>query len=234
VAREYWAGAKFADEAVMVRVGRLNLPFGLRNNEHLSFVRAYTVTDINTGQQLGASASYNSDALRGEVMAIAGNFQMGPDAYRERGYSAFAELSLKTNAYLGASSLIAFSSADPTTGLATIRHAHGLFARYAPVESLALLAEADFLAWVAPPQLDRIGFAAFLQADWEVMQGLHLIATGEAAHGGSQVGPSLGAWASVGWYFAPHCELRVDNIFQRASSTSQVGYTLLAQLHLFL
>lgn len=234
VAREYWAGAKLADEAVMVRVGRLNLPFGLRNSEHLSYVRAYTRTDINTGQQLGASASYNSDAIRGELMAIAGNFQLGPDKYRERGYSAFAELALRPNAYLGASSLIAFSMADPTTGSATIRHAHGLFARYAPAESVAVLAEVDFLAWVAAPQLDRIGFAAFLQADWEVMHGLHLIATGEAAHGGSQVGPSLGGWASVGWYFAPHCELRVDNIFQRASSASQVGYTLLAQLHLFL
>lgn len=234
VAREYWAGAKFNDDAVMLRVGRLNLPFGLRNAEHLSYVRTLTLTDINTGQQLGAAVAYNAEALRAEVMGIAGNFQMGPDIYRERGYAAFAEYAFKPTAYLGVSSLIAAAQADPSTQRATVRHAHGLFARYAPTESLALLGEVDFLAWVAPPALDRIGFAAFLQADWEVLQGLHIIGTGEGAHGGAQFGPSLGAWASVAWYFAPHCELRLDNILRRQDALSPLGYTLLAQLHLFL
>ena len=66
------------------------------------------------------------------------------------------------------------------------------------------------------------------------MEGLHLMGTGEAAHAGNQQGPSLGGWASVAWYFAPHCELRVDNIFRRTDSLSRVSYTFLAQLHLFL
>jgi hypothetical protein len=235
VAREYWAGVKLADDAVMIRAGRLNLPFGLRNAEHLSWVRAYTLTDINTGQQLGASVSYNSDALRGELMAIAGNYQLGPDAFRERGYSAFAEYFFRPNASLGASSLVAYAASDLATGLATIRHAHGLFSRWAPVESLALMAEADFLAWVAPPQLDRIGFAALLQADWEPVQGIHVIATGESAYaGGAQPGPSLGGWLSVAWNFAPHCELRVDNQLRSQSTGKPVTYALLAQIHLFL
>lgn len=234
VAREFWAGAKLADETVMLRAGRLNLPFGLRNNEHLTWVRAYTLTDLNTGQQVGASASYNTETLRGEVMAIAGNFQVGPDAYRERGYAAFAEYALRPNAYLGASSLIALAAADVSTGLPTTRHAHGLFARYAPSESVSVVAEADLLAWVALPGLDRIGFAALLQADWEPVTGVHLIGTAEAAHGGQQLGPSLGAWASVAWYFAPHCELRLDNLFRRQGAGTSVAYALLAQLHLFL
>ena len=159
VAREFWAGAKLADEAVMVRAGRINLPFGLRNNEHTSYVRTLTRTDINVAQQVGLSAAYNSDNLRGELMAILGNFSVGPDAYRERGYSAFGEYALSHNAYLGLSSLIAHAGADVSTGLETTRHAHGLFMRVAPTEKLALLGEANFLAWQSPQKLDRLGFA---------------------------------------------------------------------------
>lgn len=238
VAREFWAGLKLADEAVTVRLGRLNLPFGLRNAEHTSWVRApsHTRTDLNTAQQVGLAVAYNSETLRGEVMGIAGNFQLGPDVYRERGYSAFAELTLAPSAYIGLSSLVTTAGADAMLGtsVATLRHAHGLFARYAPTEALALLAEVDFLAWVARPQLDRLGFAALLQADWEPVVGLHLIGLLEAAHAGAQVGPSLGAWASVAWYFAPHCELRVDNLVRRSSAGAPATYTLLAQLHFFL
>ncbi len=235
VSREVWAGAKFADEAVMVRAGRLNLPFGLRNYEHTSYVRSFSATDINVDQQLGVAVSYNSETLRGEVMGIAGNFQTGPDAYRERGYSAFAEYAIKPNAYLGVSSLITAAGADPTTTYATTRHAHGLFARLAPTESFALLAEADFLAWVAPPQLDRLGFAAWLQADVEVMQGLHVLGTLEGGHqGNGQMGPSLGAWLSASWYLLPHCELRLDNVLRKASATAAIDYSLIVQFHFFL
>ena len=238
LAREFWLGAKFADEAVMVRAGRMPLPFGLRNNEHTSFVRTLTKTDTNVAQQVGLSAAYNSDSLRGEVMGIAGNYQLGPDAYRERGYSAFAEYSLAHNAYLGLSSMITASGADTSSGLPTTRHAHGLFARVAPSERLAILAEADFLAWQTPQRLDRLGFAALAQADFDLMQGLHLVGTLEAAHTGSgEPGPALGAWASATWYFLPHMELRLDNIFRRSSSAGAVAsfeYSLLVQLHLFL
>ncbi len=237
LAREFWLGAKFADDAVMVRAGRMNMPFGLRNNEHTSYVRSLTRTDVNVGQQVGLSAAYNSEALRGEVMGIAGNFQVGPDAYRERGYSAFAEYSIAHNAYVGVSSLIAAAAADVSSGLPQVRHAHGLFARVAPTDKFALLGEADFLAWQTPQQLDRLGFAALVQADVDLMQGLHLMGTLEGAHTGSgEKGPSLGAWASAAWYFLPHCELRLDNIFRRNSSATAATfeYQLLVQLHLFL
>lgn len=233
VAREFWAGAKFAEEAVMVRAGRVNLPFGLRNNEHTSFVRDLTLTDINTGQQTGLAVSYNSETLRGEVMGIAGNFQLGPDAYRERGYSAFVEYAIKPNAYVGASSLIAYSAADLTYGTPMTRHAHGLFARVAPVESLAILAEADFLAWTSPPAADRLGFAAWLQGDLELMQGLHVLLSLESAHRGDTSGLGLGGWLSAAWYFAPHCEFRIDNIL-RKQGTGALDYSLVAMLHFFL
>src|SRR5262249_53895597 len=44
VAREFWAGWELGDEAGLVRAGRINLPFGLRNVEHTAWVRSTTRT----------------------------------------------------------------------------------------------------------------------------------------------------------------------------------------------
>jgi hypothetical protein len=235
-AREYWAGVKFADEAVMLRAGRLNLPFGLRNIEHTSWVRALTGTDTNIEQQHGVSLSYNTETLRGELMGIAGNFQLGPDVYRKRGYAAYAEYALSPSAYLGLSSLVTHAGADPETGgsVPTTRHAHGAFARWAPASSLALLAEADFLAWVAQPAKDRLGYAAMLQVDWEPMTGLHLLGIAEGMANGNGRGTSLGFWGSVIWYPVPHLEVRLDNIARNDGAGSAFGYSFLAQVHVFL
>lgn len=236
--REAWGGIKLADDAVMIRAGRMNLPFGIRNNEHPSFIRAYTRTDVNIAQQYGVAVSYNSDKLRGEVMGIAGNFNIAPDLYRERGYSAFAEYAFTNNVYVGASSLITYAGADYTTTLPTTRHAHGLFGRFVPTEKLALLAEADFLAWQTPEKLDRLGFAGFVQGDLNLMPGLHVMLTGEAGHDGTATqGANYAGWLSMAWYFFSHCELRVDNIFRRRAVLGGPGvfeYQLLLQLHAYL
>jgi hypothetical protein len=239
IAREFWAGATFADEAVMVRAGRMFIPFGLRNNEHFMWVRDSTGTDTNLDQQVGVAASYNGEKLRGEAMALLGNYQLGPDAYRDRGYSAFAEYSLASKVFLGVSSLITAAQADPLFLLPQVRHAHGLTFRWSPVENLAVLMEADFLAWVQPGRVDRLGFAALVQGDYELTQGLHLIASLEGQHTGQgERGPSIGGWVSAAWYLLPHVELRVDTIIRRvarpAPDPASTGVTLLAQLHFFL
>lgn len=249
IAREYWAGAKFADEALMVRVGRIPLPFGLRNNEHVSWVRDFTNTDVNADQQLGASLAYNSDKFRGELMAIAGNYQMGPDVYRRRGYSMFGEFTVADRFFLGLSSQMNWAGASDTTGQLglTARNAHGLFARWSPVELVALLAEVDLIAHTQAPFLDRIGFAAFAQADFELMQGLHVMATLEGKKEGPEQGVSVGVWGSAAWYFLPHVELRVDAIYKNEKPVPLVfpgdvatptaaanSFTMLLQLHLFL
>ncbi len=55
IAREFWLGVNLADDSVMIRAGRQNLPFGLRNSEHTSYVRALTRTDFNISQQVAVA-----------------------------------------------------------------------------------------------------------------------------------------------------------------------------------
>jgi hypothetical protein len=238
VAREFWAGAKFADESVMVRLGRMPLPFGLRNNEHNSWVRNLTRTDINLDQSVGVSLAYNTEKLRGEVMGILGNFQIGPDAFRERGYSVFGEFTLAEKLFVGLSSQMVWAGASDEAGGPTARHAHGLFGRWSPVPLVALMAELDLIARSQAPELDKIGFAGLLQADFEPTQGIHVMGTIEGKHEGrAEQGPSLGFWATFAWYFLPHVELRVDALVRRltAAGVPPTGtFSIIAQLHFFL
>ena len=91
VAREYWLGYDNEDETLTIRAGRMNLPFGIRNVEHTLFTRSLTRTDSNQNQQHGAAVSYTSDTSRAELMLIAGNYQLHPDRFRERGYAGYFE-----------------------------------------------------------------------------------------------------------------------------------------------
>ena len=228
LSRTFWAGLRVADNTVLLRAGRMPLPFGLRNNEHSTWVRALTLTDTNVQQKLGIAASYAAGKVRGELMGIAGATL---PAAREGGYSGYAEYAHSPTGYLGVSSLIAVGGTD---ALVT-RHAHGLFARWAPVQPLTVLAEADVLAWVGAPNTPaRFGYAALAQADWEPVQGVHVMGTLESAHNGNQRGPSLGAWVSAAWYFFSHFELRLDNVLRRTDARAPLEYALIAQLHLFL
>ena len=178
------------------------------------------------------------DVMPNEVMGIVGNFQLGPDLYRDRGYSGFAEYSFNNAVNVGVSSLITYAGADLTSLLPTVRHAHGAFGRFVPAEKFAILAEADFLMWQVSGQADRLGFAAFVQGDWEPVQGLHVMVTGESSHTGSgERGANYGGWLSAAWYFFGHCELRLDNVFRRKAVSGGAGqfeYNLLLQLHAYL
>lgn len=225
VARTYWVGAKVANDAVFVRAGRIPVPFGLRNNEHSTWVRALTLTDTNVQQRLGVSAAYAGGQVRAEVMGLASTTLADT---RESGYSAFADYSFTTRTSLGVSSLVA---SRPESSSA--RQAHGAFFRWAPVQPLVLLAEADVLAW-STAVTNRVGYAALVQGDWEPVQGLHVMLTAESAHDGRQRGPSFGAWLSAAWYFFSHFELRLDNVLRRLDATQPLSYALVLQLHLFL
>jgi hypothetical protein len=236
VAREYWIGANVG-KSTMVRVGRMNLPFGLRTEDHILDVRQVTRTDSNAAQQTGVSVFYNSKRFRAEIMGIAGNFQVGPDAFRERGYSLYAAYAPKKNLEIGVSSLLSASKDDIVTLAPRTRLAEGLFARWAPVPALAVLAEGDVL-------LDDqngsslTGFASSAILDYEPVQGLHVQGIGEQCDDNFSDAKrsSLTGGAAVQWFFLPHADLRLDAGYGTVYCTPGVAGSPfgLVQAHLYL
>jgi len=237
ISREHWVGLSLSDESMLLRAGRMDLPFGIRNIEHTMWVRSATRTDIADQQQHGIAFAYSSDTLRAEAMAIFGNFQLKPDDYRERGVSAYAEYAFSPKAAVGVSSLFTSAKRDVVELITRRRTANGVFGRLVPTKMLVVLAEADLLLdfYVAEPV--HAGFASMVQGDLEPIQGLHLMVTAEALRETREgAGASFGTWGSVAWFFAPHLDMRLDAIEQwRASTAGRISVTtLLAQFHAWL
>jgi hypothetical protein len=244
VSREHWLGLELdEDGAWLLRAGRIALPFGVRMIEHTLWARALTRTDIDATQQYGLALAFTRGGLRGEVMGIAGNFQIRPDDFRERGYSGFVEFAPTSTLALGASSLFTRATRDIVYGVTDYRFANGPFVRYAPVEPVVFMAEADWsyqsLTWNG----HRSGYAAFVQMDYEPAQGFHVMLTGESMNGGSSGEPSsYDGWFSAVWFFLPHADVRVDTVYTKLGAAptagAPAGYanvtTWLAQLHAFL
>jgi hypothetical protein len=221
VSRSHWLGYSFFDDALMIRAGRLNLPFGLRVFEHTLWARVYTRTSINADQQYGVAATYQNDKFRTELLAIAGNFQIRPDAYRERGYSGYIDWTPKPKMSLGFSSLITYRVLDSVTLQPTWRQAHGVFGRWAtPWEALVLQAEWDYSLESSRYVQQRKGMVGYGMADLEALPGVHLMATLEASTVGTGNVPfSWGSWLSYAWFFLPQMDVRLDSIYQRIGST---------------
>lgn len=237
--RQHWIGYRLpVFDEFMLRAGRMNLPFGIRSIEHTPWARKLTRTNINDEQQYGVSAYFSSGRVRGELMGILGNWQLRPDRYRERGYSAYLEAEVKEGVALGVSSLITHRDLDTVTLEETWRQVHGAFARWAtPYEPLVLLTEWDYVFESSRNSYHKRGLVSYLQADWEPVQGIHFLATGELNKVGSREREwSYGGWLSYAWFFAPHADVRLDGIYQSlgASGTRTGVYTLLLQGHVFL
>jgi len=235
ISREHWLGYGLLNDSLLLRAGRINLPFGIRSIEHTLFVRRATRTDLNDTQQHGVALAYDGSGIRAEVMAIAGNYQVRPDAYRERGYSLTAEYAALNTLAVGMSSLATHAARDLYVKTANTRQAHGVFVRYAPWRPLALLGEGDVLVQKTPGAASLMGLATMLQADVEAIQGLHFIVTGETYTPGKQA-QSYGGWLGCAWFFAPHADLRVD-FMQRSEifGPARVPVTAaMAQAHVFL
>lgn len=237
VSREHWAGYAFSDGAWLVRAGRINMPYGIRSIEHTLFVRADTRTDLNDSQQDGVALAYNGTNLRGEILGILGNYQIQPDAYRQRGYSGYLEYAAMNRLAVGVSSLVTHANKDLFLHVGDLRQAHGLFVRTAPIRPLVLLAEGDLVLHALDGPKNLTGYAAMLQADLEPLQGLHFIATLEMKDSGAtNTGVSYSGWAGVSWFFLPHADVRVDAMEQRLAlgptNLNVANYML--QLHLYL
>jgi hypothetical protein len=236
ISRSHWIGYDVTDE-VLVRAGRMNLPFGIRMPEHTMWARAATRTDRESAQQHGLAVSYSAGRVRGEIMGIAGNYQISPDKFRERGYSLNAEYLLGLRTAIGVSSLVTHAADDRflQNGKPQTRQAHGVTARLVPMDDIAILAEADLLA----TSQTNLGYVGMVQADYEFVQGVHAMATGELLDAGKSnaAGASsipgagkaeLGGWLTLGWFFFTHFDARVDLVVRQESPV-----TLLSQIHYY-
>lgn len=243
LSRTHWLALDLgAHRAWTLRAGRLNLPFGLRVPEHYLWVREATRTDRDADQQHGAAIAYNGSGIRAEAMAIAGNFQIHPDRYRERGYSGYVEYAFLERVAAGVSSLVTAAQAD-TASLVdahTTRGVHGAFVRASPIKPLVVLAEFDLLH----TSRRALGYVGYVQLDYEPISGVHVFATGELLDRGGRHVPSgapplpdvpgegeprLGGWLTADWFFLPQLEARFDMIARQDS-----GIYLLTQLHAYL
>lgn len=235
ISRSHWIGYDISDH-VLIRAGRLNLPFGVRIPEHVMWSRVATRTDREHNQQHGLALDYYEGPFRAELMGILGNYQISPDKFRERGYSLYAEYLVSPHVGIGVSSLVTHAEADyqlagtpPNT-----RQAHGLTGRVAPMRELAILAEGDALL----STVSSFGYVGMLQADYELTQGFHVMGTGEILDNGKPNGataastgfgePALGGWLSAAWFFFTHLDARVDIVFRQNTPT-----TLQAQMHYY-
>jgi hypothetical protein len=233
LSRNHWVGYDVAD-GWLVRAGRMNLPFGMRTVEHVMWAREATRSDRESDQQHGLAVSYAKGRWRGEVMGIAGNFQINPDDYRERGYAMHGEYVLTPAVALGLSSLYTRASIDRLTGFDDYgRQAHGVTARVVPLADVAVLAEVDVLKNTG----QGLGHVSMLQVDYELIGGLHLMGTFEALDTGSIEGlpdapgsgePRLGGWLTVNWFFVSHWDLRVDAVVRENEP-----FTLQSQAHFY-
>jgi hypothetical protein len=238
VSREHWVGYDVDPErGWLLRAGRVLLPFGIRTVEHTLYARTLTRSTIDADQQHGIAFAWSGESYRAEAMAILGNYQLRPDTFRERGYSALFEYALASRLALGLSSLTTYADRDLDLRVSAIRSAHGPFIRYAPWPAVVLLAEGDLLVKAPLHGQTRLGAASFVLLDFEPVQGLHAMLIGEAADTGeTNEETSLAGWFSLNWFFAPHVDLRLDAIQQRraAGMGSVEVTTLLAQLHIYL
>ena len=99
------------------------------------------------------------------------------------------------------------------------------------------MAEADLVVQSPTGVSTMVGHASMLQADLEPVQGLHFIVTGETyAPGGTGSATSLGGWAAVNWFFAPHADVRIDGLIRHLAfgSTSVSEKALMLNSHVYL
>ena len=234
VSRNHWLAYSPTD-GLMLRVGRLNLPFGLRLPEHTAWVRSETVTDRESDQLDGAAIAFSRGPFRGELLVSVGNLQAWEPAFQQRGYSAYAEVLVLRRLAVGASSMVLRAPRELEVDRGPVsRQAHGLTLRYSPWTPIVLLAEADVLQSTGASW----GYVAMGTLDVEPLRGLHLSASrewldrGEPDVGGPVPGRGQsreGTWWTLDWFFAPHWEARLDFV-QRAQRANMIQ----AQLHLFL
>ena len=238
VMRDAWVGWKPA-KGMLLRAGRMNLPFGIRSEEHTQYVRSVTRTSTNADQQAGVAFALQKKGWRGELMGIAGNPQVAPDAFRERGYAGFVTYAPAKTLELGVSSLVGRAEADVALLVPRTRQAHGLLTRWSPAPRVAVLAEANLLHdVVGEGRTASTGGVGIAQVDWEAVQGLHLRGSGQWCDpaAGDDLGGVATGWAAAQWFITPRVDIRVDALHGTLACTpgAEARWYGLGQVHVLL
>jgi len=237
IAREYWVGVSLVDNEMLIRLGRINVPFGLRNVEHTSWVRNNTQTDINYSQTTGLSVAFDNSRIRTEVQAILGNLSIHPDSFRERGLVGLLDVTVAERATVGISALVARAGESTTSATPVLRQVYGLFGRWSPAEPVALLLEGDvYLNDVLGSGNTQVNGVTWLQVDYEPIQGLHFMPALETLNAYGTGGTGFGTWLTIDWYCLPHTDIRLDGLYRATPGTygTTNTFSFLVQLHVFL
>src|SRR5690606_11401136 len=163
ISRWHWLGFVLS-ESMLLRAGRMTLPYRLRSSQHPLSAREATKTDRESDQQHGIALADSTGHWRYEMMLSLGNFQLGPDDYRERGYAGQFEYLVHPQLGLGMSSSILVAGKSLVTGSQerTIRYNHGVTARWVPLDPATILFEADVIKNTGY----TLGYTGFLIADY--------------------------------------------------------------------
>jgi len=99
---------------------------------------------------------------------------------------------------------------------------------------LVLLAEVDALINTSLGNGGAsAGHADWLQADVEVLRGVHILSAVEGMKPPGGGPSSLGLWGGAAWFVFPHLDLRADWI-RRTTTGSPATVTFLLQLNAYL
>lgn len=237
VSRQYWVGYAPSKET-MLRIGRMNLPFGIRDENHLLYTRAVTRTDTNAQQQFGASFAWSRGRFRSEVMGIVGNLQLKPAQFWDHGAVGSIDWSPSEQADIGLSALYTNAALDPYTLRPLAREAFGLYTRVVPRKRFVFMGEVDGLGFLADRTTVTRGLATALQLDWEAVQGVHLRGAEQICDTDFSDGAAAVQMSSLTalWFFAPHADLRLDAMkgSLACDASSPSTWMGLAQVHFFL
>jgi hypothetical protein len=167
-------------------------------------------------------------------MAVLGNYSLRPDEFRERGLIGYVETALSPTVAVGLSALATRAEAGLDTRAPTLRQAYGLTARAAPWTPLVFTAELDALfSTVLGHGTAKTGLAGWLQADLELLQGVHLVSAIERLSSPAGGAAQLGWWGGVAWFVVPHLDVRAD-VIRHSSLDSPTTNTFLIQLNCYL
>jgi hypothetical protein len=107
--------------------------------------------------------------------------------------------------------------------------------RVQAADPLVLIAEVDALLRNAPARGgSQVGHVSMLRADLEVVQGFHLVGTGETESLGDGAGTAFGGWFTAWWFPIPHADLRLDLVSRTVPGGGASTQTILLQGHVYL